>query len=86
MIILNRNGTTQNTYLKHATQHDWWKPETNGKSNTQIMRELGNRPVCPRCETLAMRHTAKDWAKCPKCGWEGRTISLDEMLTNQMYK
>lgn len=86
MIILNRDGTSFDTYMNHAKQHDWWKGDTNGKSNDQIFAELRNRRVCQKCEAMAPRHGAKDRVKCPRCGYEGYAPTLDEVITNQLYR
>lgn len=86
MMILKKNGTSVDTYMNHAKQHNWWNQNTKGKTNKQIMWELQNKPVCPKCETLAMRHGSKDTAKCPKCGWFGKVVTLDEIITHQLYK
>lgn len=86
MIILNKNGTSFDTYMNHAKKHNWWKPDTQGKSNEQILKELQSRPVCPQCENIAMRHLDRTRAKCPNCGWQGKTITLDEIITEQLYR
>jgi len=87
MIILKSNGTNKDTYINHAKQHKWWQPDVSGKTNTEVLKELQNRPICPQCETLAMRHRDRNNMKCPKCGYEGRiTCTLDEMMTKELYK
>lgn len=88
-VILNRNGTTQTDYINHATQHEWWKSDVKGMSNNDILRNFKNRAVCPKCEAWAYRD--KGWrdggyARCPKCGWSGKTITIDEYITHQLYK
>lgn len=82
-------GTHVDKYMNHAKQHDWWEEETKGKTNTEIFRALRNRPVCPRCETIAMRdqgYRKEGTSQCPKCGWRGRTVTLDEVIREQLYK
>ena len=86
MIILSKNGTSQEGYINHALNRDWWKADTNGKSNSQVLKELGNRLICKKCEAVIARKGARNRGKCDRCGWEGETITLDEMLAQQLYR
>lgn len=86
MIILNKNGTSQERYMNHAVNRPFWGQETKGKTNTQILKELGSRPICPKCESVIARHNGRNRGRCDRCGWEGESITLDEMLAQQLYR
>jgi ribosomal protein L40E len=86
VIILSRNGTAQDRYTEHALRGDWWKVDKTGKSNSQVLKELGNRLICKKCEAVIARNGSRNRGKCHHCGWEGETITLDEMLTQQHYR
>jgi predicted RNA-binding Zn-ribbon protein involved in translation (DUF1610 family) len=56
---------------------------------TDTLKEIGSQAVCPRCEGKAYRD--KGWnegkyARCPKCGWSGQTITVKEYLDSRMHK
>ncbi len=51
-----------------------------------LIRHHGNRLICPKCEKGAFRHLHKDTAKCPSCGWFGKALTVDEYLTNKLYR
>jgi predicted RNA-binding Zn-ribbon protein involved in translation (DUF1610 family) len=69
--------------VRHATEDPMWKADVLNLSASQAISKFANRAVCPRCERWAYR--TKGWAKegravCPKCGWSGKTITIDEYL------
>jgi len=86
VIILSKNGTSEGTYLNHAVNREWWRVDMDGMTGQQILKELGNRLICKRCEAVIARHNGRKRGKCDRCGWEGETITLDEMLTQQLYR
>lgn len=87
MIILNRNtSNSENNYFQHTKQHGWW--ECGNKSNREVLREYSTRPICPRCERMAMGDK-NNTATCPHCHWHGKrnsTATLDEVITHKLYK
>ena len=52
--------------------------------------ELGENPICPRCERVALRDIG--WTKgkigtCPACGYTGRMdTTLNEYAKMKLYK
>ena len=54
------------------------------------IEKLGDNPVCPRCERVALRDTG--WStdkigRCPQCGYRGRmTVTLREYAEKHLYK
>ena len=75
-------------YIKHAVESPMMREDTQGMSCGEILSKFKNRAVCPRCEKWAYRD--KGWqngqvACCPACGWRGKTITMDEFITNRLY-
>lgn|GEM_PF-2569126 len=84
----------EQTFIKHMTAHPWWQNDIQqlrkdtGKivvGTQEILRRHGQRLICPKCETGAYR-TGKDRARCNKCGWEGKSITVDEYITEKLYR
>ncbi len=54
------------------------------------MEKLGDNPVCPRCEKVALRdigYTKGKIATCPHCGYSGEMrVTLREYAGQKMYK
>ena len=52
--------------------------------------ELGENPICPRCERVALRdigYTEDKIGHCPACGYKGKmTVTLNEYAKQKMYK
>ena len=52
--------------------------------------KLGDNPVCPRCERVALRDAG--WSRdrigqCPQCGYRGvMRVTLREYAEKQLYK
>ena len=96
MVILSRKPEEQEQkFVNHMTSHEWWQNDINqikqdtGKiiiGTDDIIKHHGNRLICPKCERGAFRHIKKDMAKCPTCGWFGKALTVDEYLTNKLYK
>ena len=96
MLILNNNTKSQEqSFLEHMTSHQWWQDDINQIRKDErkivigtndIIKHHGNRLICPRCERGAFRHIKKDMAKCPVCGWFGKALTVDEYITNKLYK
>jgi predicted RNA-binding Zn-ribbon protein involved in translation (DUF1610 family) len=57
----------------------------------QMLREYGERPICPKCE----REMFRSWKKgdpdhkqgyCPHCGYRGGSITIAEYLHAKLYR
>lgn len=52
--------------------------------------ELGDNPMCPRCERVACKDigwTENKIGTCPQCGYTGRMpVTLKEYAAMKMYK
>ena len=75
--------------VSHATTHKFWQQDTSGLSSTQVLRQFSNRAICPRCERFAYRDKGWDsskYARCPACGWSGKTITIDEYISAKLYR
>lgn len=52
--------------------------------------ELGDNPICPKCERVACRDigwTDKKIGTCPACGYHGRMpVTLNEYARLKLYK
>lgn len=95
MHIQTSNNEKEQQFIDHMTSHQWWQDDIkqiqkNEKKiviGTQdIIKHHGERLICPRCERGAFRHIKKDMAKCPVCGWFGKSVTVDEYLTQKLYK
>ncbi len=81
-------------YLRHLTSDSLWNRDLQrepGQSKmvlgtTEIMRRYGQRLICPKCERGAFRCGSKNTARCNKCGWFGRSITIDEYLTEKLWR
>jgi rRNA maturation endonuclease Nob1 len=82
--MISREEEQANKFVNHARTQEQWQIEMKGKSNNQVVQEFDARPVCERCERIAMRHMGH--AKCPHCGWEGKLTSLSDYMKNKSYK
>ena len=51
-----------------------------------LIRHHGKRLICPKCEGGAFRHGTKYSARCNVCGWQGQSITVDEYITQKLYK
>lgn len=81
MLILPSRGTSPEKFKQHAFSHSWLdQPEMFYKDH----------PVCPRCESIALRDNGwatERMARCPKCGWSGKALTLFETYTKeQLYR
>lgn len=77
-----------NKYLNHAFKASECKIIA-GNGIEDIFRELKNRCVCPKCEGVAFRdkgYMKNKTSTCPKCGWSGSAVTIDEYVTFKMYK
>jgi len=66
-----------------------WARDVAGMSASQVLAEFTNHPICPRCEGMACRDhgwTSESRAACINCGWRGRTVTMDEYITERMYR
>jgi len=57
----------------------------------QLWREYRNRPICPKCESSMFRKWAKGYPNhkqgyCPRCGYRGSSITIQEYLDTKMYR
>ena len=54
------------------------------------IEKMGDNPVCPRCERVAMRdigYTKNKVGRCPYCGYRGAMpVTLREYAKNRLYK
>ncbi|MDR0931372.1 MAG: hypothetical protein LBM38_06525 [Clostridiales bacterium] len=85
----DREQAMRNKFVAHGVSNDIWASDRRGMTSLQMIQKYKDRAVCPRCERWALRD--KGWAKgriarCPHCGWHGRTITIDEYLTSKLYK
>jgi hypothetical protein len=87
MIVLKRNGTSEETYLKHGKDS---KLQRLYQESSGGRRALLNLPICPRCERIGLRD--KGWLerrimRCPFCDYSGPAqCSLLEYVRSQLYK
>ncbi len=75
--------------VNHATKHQFWQEDTANMSASEVLRTYSNRAICPACERFAYRDKGWDkgnYARCPACGWSGRTITIDEYINRKLYK
>jgi len=95
-VLLTKNQHEQEkTFVKHMTKDPWWKQDIQmlrkdtGKiviGTQDLLRRHGNRLICPKCERGAYRYGKKDMARCNMCGWQGRSLTVDEYIAVKMYK
>lgn len=85
------NNEAVKAFADHATQDELWDIDRRQAKksgiiigNDEMLRQHGNRLICPRCERAALRYGARDRARC-KCGWEGKSITVDEYMTEKLY-
>ena len=97
MVILQRrpDNEQEKTFIKHMTDHKWWQNDLNDirkrenklvVATSDVLKHYGERLICPRCERGAYRHKAKDKARCPHCGWEGKSVTVSEYISQKLYK
>ena len=97
MIVLARKseGEHEQQFIKHMTQDTLWKQDMDqlkkdkGKiviGTQDMIRRHGRRLICPKCERGAFRHGSNDRARCNLCGWEGYSITVDEYITEKLYR
>ena len=52
--------------------------------------QLGENPMCPKCERVALRdigYSEDKIGQCPSCGYRGRMeTTLNEYARRQLYK
>ena len=95
----------QALHMKHLLSQKWVQDDmarkrvnTRMQTDTDIIvvgegmvRELGKRLICPKCERLAYRHWERDHkgnpkAKCPSCGWYGEALTYDEYFHEKLSR
>lgn len=85
----------EDRYVRHMTNDPFWRSDIARMKggdkrivigSREIIRRHGNRLICPKCETGAYRYGAPDRARCNKCGWEGRSVTVDEYLTQKLWR
>ncbi len=58
--------------------------------STLNFEELGNNPMCPRCERVALRdigYSKDKTGHCPACGFKGRMeVTLNEYAKRKLYR
>jgi len=90
-------------YLEHVAKQAWVQRDIRQKGiplkvngtdkeiiigTNSMVREMGSRLVCPKCERLAFgkwEEGEKPKAKCPSCGWHGEGITFDEYIAVRLY-
>jgi DNA-directed RNA polymerase subunit RPC12/RpoP len=83
------SGNELDKIARHAADAPIWRADTHGMTGQQILKLYKTSAICPRCERLAFRD--KGWqarriARCPRCGWRGRAVTVDEYITGNLYK
>ena len=52
--------------------------------------QLGENPMCPKCERVALRdigYSEDKIGQCPACGYRGKMdVTLNEYARRQLYK
>lgn len=87
MMILSKNGTPLETYMKHGTSG---KLQQFYQSFDTGRKKLQSLPVCPKCERVGFRD--KGWKDrrsmcCPHCGYQGQaTHQVSAYLNDKLYK
>ncbi len=85
----------ENKYLKHMVSDPIWTRDLNDMrdkkkgivlASQEIMRRHGQRLICIKCERAALRYGKKDRARCNWCGWEGKSVTVDEYLTQKLWR
>jgi predicted RNA-binding Zn-ribbon protein involved in translation (DUF1610 family) len=82
-------------FVRHATDNRMAQTEIittfNGLSAEEFVKRIGKRPVCPKCENIMYRHWEKGdknhkQGVCPKCGYQGASITLDEYWHEKLHR
>lgn len=76
-------------FIHHGVDSEMVRQEVAGMSDAEALAAFKNRAVCPRCEKWAYRDvgwTRGRVARCPACGWRGRTVTVDEFIAGRMYR
>lgn len=87
MIILKREGTPRETFMKHTTSNPLQQLY---QSMDTGRKRLASLPVCPKCERTGFRD--KGWVTertmcCAHCGYRGpATHVLSAYLSEACYK
>jgi len=58
-------------------------------SAATMLKQMSERGICPRCESMTYR--TEGWqqfniSQCPKCGYHGKTVTIDEYLNKRLYR
>lgn len=85
---------TEQKFLTKAGRHPFVKQDMNKHgiivANRDLMKHLGRRLVCPKCESVAYRsgrsNSGKWMGRCSQCGWHGEAVTLDEYMTYKLYR
>ena len=84
-------------YIKHSMANDFSRRDLLEEAARkrrpltadEQFRMYKTHPVCPKCEKLAFRdkgYKAEGWSRCPSCGWHGKTVTLDEVIHERLYR
>jgi ribosomal protein S27AE len=94
VILLERKPEPERRriFSNHAVDNPLWEVDRREAvkskiiiGNEQMLKEHGNRLICPKCERAAFRYGTKDQARCDRCGWEGKSITVKEYMDNKLY-
>ena len=97
MLLKDNDAADRNTeqkFIEKAGRHPFVKQDMQKHkllvADHRLVRHLGNRLVCPKCESMAYRSgrasSGKWMGRCSQCGWHGEAVTLDEYLTYRLYR
>lgn len=96
MLIYNNNEQEkEQRAVKHITSDPMWRTDVRAMQRQKKGIVIGSkdliyhhsqRLICPKCERGAFGHGDKNHAKCPHCGWYGRSVTIEEYLTARLYR
>ncbi len=85
----------EDKFIKHFTSHEWGQQDVAKMQqqenkiligSSDMIKYHGNRLVCPKCERAAYGYYKKGYAKCPKCTWWGKAVTVEEYLAARLYR
>lgn len=96
MLISNNNEQEkEQRAIRHIVSDPLWQSDVRRmqRQNKSIIigsKDLiyrhAQRLICPKCERGAFGHGEKGHAKCPYCGWYGRSVTVEEYLNSKLYR
>lgn len=97
MLLRDSDAADRNTeqkFLDKAGKHPFVKRDMEKHklliADHNLVRHLGKRLVCPKCESMAYRdgrsYSGKLMGRCVYCGWHGEAVTLDEYMTYKLYR